>query len=621
MSTQVLRRRGSTVQHSTFVGGLGETTFDTDLNRPVVHNGALAGGFPAAMLHLSQLFPLSQTLAADENFFGNTTDPNNAIVFFNPAGAGTNTLDFRTNGTLDANFLRKYNTTPFQIELAASGNLDLVVDSRDVATGTAIRFLTNGIRDSGTQTLLLTIQDNGVVAATGTVRIVPAANTEAVAVTGFSLTGASAQSFIDLAGTWNTSGAPAGIKLNVTNTASNVASRLLDLQVSFATKFSVGVSGAVSIFPTANNTALTTSGYSLTGANVQPIFDLSGSWNTSGTPTAIKLNIVDTTSNAASLLLDLQIGSASKFSVSKLGAVGFADGVTQIFNPNGTSAGINVGANAADPAVLVNGDIWYQSTANELRARINGATVALGASGASPPFTDTNALVAGSGDPTKLMRFEVDGFTTATTRVLTVPNADFTIAGLQVGNLFTVAQSIGATGIVLYPDGSAEFANSGTPVLISATGDLAWGGISALLSDGGASFAAGVITIGSTGLVTFATGGAPLTIDDLGILSWGNGVSQLSIDGSLLVGVATSLFTADVTAQGIGFFGAGAVGQQTVVALTNSTGGTTGNTIVDNADGVIYANDANDIRNNFSSLADKINEILTALNNYGLVAP
>jgi hypothetical protein len=45
------------------------------------------------------------------------------------------------------------------------------------------------------------------------------------------------------------------------------------------------------------------------------------------------------------------------------------------------------------------------------------------------PVADTQTLVKGSADATKLLRFEVDGFTTGTTRVLTPPNADIVIAG------------------------------------------------------------------------------------------------------------------------------------------------------------------------------------------------
>ncbi len=45
---------------------------------------------------------------------------------------------------------------------------------------------------------------------------------------------------------------------------------------------------------------------------------------------------------------------------------------------------------------------------------------------AALPVVDTTAIVKGSGDDTKLMRIEVDGLTTGTTRVLTMPDADIT---------------------------------------------------------------------------------------------------------------------------------------------------------------------------------------------------
>jgi len=44
------------------------------------------------------------------------------------------------------------------------------------------------------------------------------------------------------------------------------------------------------------------------------------------------------------------------------------------------------------------------------------------------PVVDTQTIIKGSVDATKLVRFEVDGLTTATTRILTVPDKDITIA-------------------------------------------------------------------------------------------------------------------------------------------------------------------------------------------------
>ena len=46
-------------------------------------------------------------------------------------------------------------------------------------------------------------------------------------------------------------------------------------------------------------------------------------WNTTGTPTAIKLNVTDTLSNASSSLMDLQVSGISRFKITKAGAIDF----------------------------------------------------------------------------------------------------------------------------------------------------------------------------------------------------------------------------------------------------------------------------------------------------------
>ena len=52
------------------------------------------------------------------------------------------------------------------------------------------------------------------------------------------------------------------------------------------------------------------------------IYDIADTWAASGTVfTGIKLNVTDTASAAGSLLMDLQVGGVSRFSVSKTGAV------------------------------------------------------------------------------------------------------------------------------------------------------------------------------------------------------------------------------------------------------------------------------------------------------------
>lgn len=78
----------------------------------------------------------------------------------------------------------------------------------------------------------------------------------------------------------------------------------------------------------AANTSALTATYSVTGANTTPLLDLSGTWNTTGVATGIKLNITDTSSNASSLLADFQIGGVSKLSITKVGRVNLGTSAT-----------------------------------------------------------------------------------------------------------------------------------------------------------------------------------------------------------------------------------------------------------------------------------------------------
>ena len=70
MTTAIKRRRGTTAEHSTFIGLEGEITIDSTKDTVVVHDGATAGGFPLAK----------------ENMTGNLTFTDNAKAIF---GAGS----------------------------------------------------------------------------------------------------------------------------------------------------------------------------------------------------------------------------------------------------------------------------------------------------------------------------------------------------------------------------------------------------------------------------------------------------------------------------------------------------------------------------------------------------
>ena len=55
------------------------------------------------------------------------------------------------------------------------------------------------------------------------------------------------------------------------------------------------------------------------------VLNLNQTWNTTGTPTAIKLNVIDTASNAASKLLDLQVSGFTRLNFLKNGVLTITD--------------------------------------------------------------------------------------------------------------------------------------------------------------------------------------------------------------------------------------------------------------------------------------------------------
>lgn len=81
-----------------------------------------------------------------------------------------------------------------------------------------------------------------------------------------------------------------------------------------------------------NGNAIKASGHSLTGGNTQSVVDLATTWNTAGIPSAITLNVTDTASNPASLLMDLRVANSSRFQVRK-------DGELIISNATGSNFG------------------------------------------------------------------------------------------------------------------------------------------------------------------------------------------------------------------------------------------------------------------------------------------
>jgi len=106
---------------------------------------------------------------------------------------------------------------------------------------------------------------------------------------------------------------------------------------------------------TANTSILTSTGYSLTGANAQNMLDFAGTWNTSGNPTALKIAITNTASGATAKLFELLAGAGgatSMFSIDKTGVVISASSIT------------SAGGNFVTPNAYILTGVWTVNTAN-----------------------------------------------------------------------------------------------------------------------------------------------------------------------------------------------------------------------------------------------------------------
>lgn len=90
-------------------------------------------------------------------------------------------------------------------------------------------------------------------------------------------------------------------------------------------------------------------GETQTGTSGIGILNLEQTWDTTAAPTAIKLNVTNTASNAVAKLMDLQVGGVSRFYVDRLGNGRFSDGGTASVGfgwGGGTSVSLN-GTNLA----------------------------------------------------------------------------------------------------------------------------------------------------------------------------------------------------------------------------------------------------------------------------------
>jgi len=235
------------------------------------------------------------------------------------------------------------------------------------------------------------------------------------------------------------------------------------------------------------------------------------------------------------------------------------------------AAGTNTGATTLNVSSIGAGAVQLNGSALAGGEITSGQWIEVVASAATPvfqivnsggiypqqPFTDTNPVVVGSSDATKKVRFEVDGLTTATTRVITVSDQNFTIGKQPTRQTFTTGSGTyttpsGATHInVRLVGGGGSGSTSGANGGNTTFGTLTGSGGSGAGAAGGAGGAGGAA---SGGDINIAGGN-------------GNGASQNNGASVALSGQP----------GGNSFFGggggAGQAGSSGTAAATNSGAG------------------------------------------------
>ena len=261
---------------------------------------------------------------------------------------------------------------------------------------------------------------------------------------------------------------------------------------------------------------------SITGATVttsQPILDLAQTWNAGAvTFTGLKLNVTDTASLSTSLLIDLQVGGSSIFSVRRTGIGTFSAGLTVT---GSLDVGVtNVGATISATRLFQWGSSGFSSP-DVFLGRNAAASLRLGAADAAAPVAQTlgvQSVVAGTSN-TAGTNFTIKG--SAGTGTGAGGSIIFQVAAAgssgTAQNAFSTALTINSSSQLLVSDGSNTaptyafsgatnkgfYRSGGVLVFADSNADIWWSAASNIVmrNNGAFAFSSGATAGTSTDLL------------------------------------------------------------------------------------------------------------------------
>lgn len=247
---------------------------------------------------------------------------------------------------------------------------------------------------------------------------------------------------------------------------------------------------------------------------------------------------------------------------------------------------------------------------DECRQAFQRLKVILGAGGLWPMDDELFSLMDDT-DNTKLLQFELSSITTATTRVATVPDSSFTMAGINIAQSWSADQTFAAGSDIimadftaksfLYADASKQIKSTGAPtdgqLLIGATGAIpavaSVSGDATLAASGALTLATVNANVGTFGSATQV---AQATVNAKGLVTAISNVTIVSLYTVEAKTATTALATGD-NGKTITNEGATTAMADRVVTLPSAAANLVFTFVIQDADGMrVKANTGDTIR-------------------------
>lgn len=201
------------------------------------------------------------------------------------------------------------------------------------------------------------------------------------------------------------------------------------------------------------------------------IYDMSDTWNALGTTfTAIKMNVTDTDSASGSLLMDLQVGGSSKFSVRKGGVTVIPQSSAYAFAASGGySVGLYSLANYTASIAMASGTPGATpSPYKGFEFELTGPTLSMGLSTFDVKLTRDAANTLALRNSTNAQTFNLYGIYTNSSNHRRLV---MTMSGAGVAEIKPDGSGTGASGNVLHISGLPT-ANPGPGILWNNAGTV-----------------------------------------------------------------------------------------------------------------------------------------------------